>query len=572
MSSSAQPSTDYSGQSVTHEVELPDDDSSVSTELQCDIQPGALRQRYSVQWEQVFNIGFTIISVDMFNLTLSVNSRSPTSGSRYQCYVTIDHDGNGTTVTYEGRLNIVVVMFKGIFLLNILTYCVAFIFSISHAETQQNTIRITGTQISIGVFGFLFVISLCCMIFFLWLFVYQRRSGLNCPVCICYWCVGRKKYSFYHVNPRPNSSDDHINLQSFRPQDLSQQRHFNSTNRRNQRMSDILRLDEEKYRALTTSEHQDTVHTTIHCQEVENPLHSSAGPVVDLERPPQWCTETCKTTNTDVKNALERGTDILLPTSGPPIDPYNTSEYIPKCFTPVATLSQCTHDGRRYYDEHNNFGLEIPAGAISEGASITIDIGVALYGPFQYPEGLRLVSPVFWLCVRDRKDFQFLKPVKLTIPHCLNLKSHDDIESLGLTFLKGDHEMNSQQMYQLQQAEGNVLIEPLKEYGVIETTHFCSRCLSCKETPEFFEKANFCMCSVIPEMFLPGQSLHAYFFIILVLPTCLKTVENQIEELGYKEKQKDEFQIGSGQTLEICLPQSLPAGWLVGMRGKKKVV
>ena len=69
-------------------------------------------------------------------------------------------------------------------------------------------------------------------------------------------------------------------------------------------------------------------------------------------------------------------TQILLPTSGPPIDPYNTREYIPTRFTPVATLSQCTHYGRWYYDEHNDFGLEIPAGAIPEGESITIDIGV----------------------------------------------------------------------------------------------------------------------------------------------------------------------------------------------------
>ena len=397
MSFTAQPTTDYSGQSVTHEVELPDDDSIVSTGLQCDIQPGAMRQRYSVQWIQVFNIGFTIISVDMFNLTLSVNSRSPTSGSRYQCYVTIDHDGNGTTVTYEGRLNIVVIMLKGIFILNILTYCVASISSISHAETQQN-IRITGTQIGIGVSGFVFIISLCCMIIFCSLFVYQRRLQLNRPVCICCNCVGKKRYSIYHFNQRPNTSVHHINLQSFRHLDPSQERH-------------------------------------------------------SISRPPQWCTETCKMTDTDMENPKDslthsHKTQILLPTPGPPIDPYNTREYIPTCFTPVATLSQCTHDGRWYYDEHNDFGLEIPAGAIPEGESITIDIGVALYGPFQYPESLRPVSPVFWVCVRDQKDFKFVKPVKLTIPHCLNLKQYDDIESLGLTFLKGDHEMNPQQMNQ----------------------------------------------------------------------------------------------------------------------------
>ena len=103
----------------------------------------------------------------------------------------------------------------------------------------------------------------------------------------------------------------------------------------------------------------------------------------------------------------------ILPCSGPPNDPNNTREYIPEWFSPVA---QCTHDGRSYFDECNDFGLEIPEGAIPEGESITIDIGVVLYGPFQYPEGLRPVSPVFWVCVRDQKLPQFLKPVKVTIP------------------------------------------------------------------------------------------------------------------------------------------------------------
>ena len=193
--------------------------------------------------------------------------------------------------------------------------------------------------------------------------------------------------------------------------------------------------------------------------------------------------------------------------SAPRVDPDNTTEFIPACFSPVATLSDCTHDGRLYYDEHHGFGLEIPAAAIPEGESITIDIGVALHGPFQYPEGLRPVSPVFWVCVRDQKNFQFVKPVKVTIPHCLNPKYND----IGLTFLNGDHEMNSQQKYQLQQTE-DVLIEPPKRYGVIQTTHFCCLCLSCIEIPEFFERASFCICSVIPEKFFPRQFSHAYFF------------------------------------------------------------
>ena len=299
-----------------------------------------------------------------------------------------------------------------------------------------------------------------------------------------------------------------------------------------------------------------------HPPELENPsLDPTTGPILDQDK--------CEDSLT-----YSHETQILLPTSGPPVDPHNTREYIPTCFNPVATLSQCTHDGRRYYDEHNDFGLEIPAGAIPEGESITIDIGVALYGPFQYPEGLRPVSPVFWVCVRDKSDFKFLKPVKLTIPHCLDLKQYDDIESLGLSFLKGDHEMKPQQMYQFQPAEGDVLIEPLKTHAVIKITHFCSLCFSCKERRDLFEKEIFCLYSVIPYKISPDQLSDAYFFITLRLKTCLTTVQKQIKKLNLEEhkEEKEKFQFSNVQELEMFLPQSPPAEWRVGMRGKKKVV
>ena len=55
------------------------------------------------------------------------------------------------------------------------------------------------------------------------------------------------------------------------------------------------------------------------------------GPIIDQDRL-EWFTETCKMTDNNMEDALEkedsltysRETQILLPTSGPPIDPYNT--------------------------------------------------------------------------------------------------------------------------------------------------------------------------------------------------------------------------------------------------------
>ena len=103
----AQPSTNYSGQFQIKKVELSDESSIVSTELECDIQPGALRERYSVQWKIIQLNGPSHISNDdSFTLTLSIDSR--VNGSQYQCEVTIDHNGEGVNMTYEGRIAIIV--------------------------------------------------------------------------------------------------------------------------------------------------------------------------------------------------------------------------------------------------------------------------------------------------------------------------------------------------------------------------------------------------------------------------------------------------------------------------------
>lgn len=98
--------------SQKHEVELPNDNSIVSTVLVCDIQPGALIQRYSVQWKQLLQDDTShIINVDSFNLSLSVNSSL--NGSQYRCEVTIDHNG-AVSRTYEGRTKILIIR-RGIY-------------------------------------------------------------------------------------------------------------------------------------------------------------------------------------------------------------------------------------------------------------------------------------------------------------------------------------------------------------------------------------------------------------------------------------------------------------------------
>ena len=97
LSNTAQPKTNYSDVNITHEVELPDMDSTVMTELVCDIQPGALIQRYSVQW---LNSTSYIVG-NAFNVTVNISASS--EGETYHCTVFIDHNGQGLILSYSGR-------------------------------------------------------------------------------------------------------------------------------------------------------------------------------------------------------------------------------------------------------------------------------------------------------------------------------------------------------------------------------------------------------------------------------------------------------------------------------------
>ena len=294
----------------------------------------------------------------------------------------------------------------------------------------------------------------------------------------------------------------------------------------------------------------------------------------EMSEPTMWYNSCDNVDETDRDSRLIPSPQYF---SSPSIDPYNTTEYIPTCYSQVASLLECTHDGHSYSDPTNDFRLEIPKGAIPKQTKLSIDIGVALYGPFQYPEGFRPVSPVFWICIRDQNLSHFSEPVTVTIPHFLNLKCPEDISSLGLTFLKAEHEMNSHQMYQFHPAEGNMNFELHRKHGELQTTHFCSLCIASKDTMDAIKKANFCISAVVPRKFPVDQSAHAYFFLTFLLETCLTTLKDQISailerESGFEERRQDfQFRDDDDQALAILLPDSIEDIWSFGLQFRHKV-
>lgn len=245
----------------------------------------------------------------------------------------------------------------------------------------------------------------------------------------------------------------------------------------------------------------------------------------------------------------------------------------PDHITPISTVT-CTREGLKFVA--NDFVLEIPEGAIPQSTTLMIDVGVALFGPHQFPEGLRPVSPVFWVCVRNQPNFIFSKPVSLTLTHFLNLDNDKDIQSLRLTFLKAGHELNPAKYYEFRESDGIMCFEPSTNVGLLQTNHFCSLCISCKDKSSSLSKAKFCLTFYLPKQAIIGKKLLGFFFITFYnLKTCLAMVDEVIEkmELQHYEKSQVEFAFSSRFLKDAALEISItpPEKGKIGLMGKKKV-
>ena len=65
-----------------------------------------------------------------------------------------------------------------------------------------------------------------------------------------------------------------------------------------------------------------------------------------------------------------------------------------------------------------------------------IEVGVMLTGPFVFPQNIRPISPIIWICIRN--EATLCKPVEIILPHILKLDTADS-NKLGLRFMKANH-------------------------------------------------------------------------------------------------------------------------------------
>ena len=253
------------------------------------------------------------------------------------------------------------------------------------------------------------------------------------------------------------------------------------------------------------------------------------------------------------------------PTEGVCVD---SGSRLPEWMYKLHTLTDCTEKGVVYEQYDYGFILEVLEGAIPHGLSLMIEIGISLYGPFLYPKGDRRVSPIVWVCVRDQENFRFLKPVRLTLQHCLDVGDMVDSESLGLRFLKASHSQNSEGFHTFESTEGTVSTSSDPNYLILSTNHFCYLCITSNTLPDTLERIQYCLSPYYPQPVLYNENDKLHFYVSFFLCACLTIIDKQC---GGKYKKANRQCFSFTQDNHLTISFSDPERWLLTLQCNDEV-
>ena len=182
----------------------------------------------------------------------------------------------------------------------------------------------------------------------------------------------------------------------------------------------------------------------------------------------------------------------------------------------------CDSKPQQYIIQDHDITLKLPEGAVDLGEILHLEIGVAMYGPFQFPENTQAISPIIWLCPVENTELK--KPFQLTVPHFLTELSEDKLYHHEVAFAKASHHIikDYERGYSFHVCDTKPVFTSHyhKFYGVLVSQHFCFYCLKARQTAELALDAGYGLVRI--EKLLSPQINQVHFCAIYLLKTCLK--------------------------------------------------
>lgn len=196
-------------------------------------------------------------------------------------------------------------------------------------------------------------------------------------------------------------------------------------------------------------------------------------------------------------------------------------------------ILECNSNGITSTINEHDITLRIPAGAVTEGDRLHLEVAVAMYGPLNFNfDNVQPISPILWLCLLEQ-NVKFLKPFYVILPHFLVGLTEEKAEYHKIGFAKASHfhstvHGSSDICYTFNSCEGQsrFFSSDVKSYGVLTTTHCCFYCIEARYTSELVKDATYCLARI--ESYVAPSRNEVLFAAIYFLPTCVKVKADSI--------------------------------------------
>lgn len=192
--------------------------------------------------------------------------------------------------------------------------------------------------------------------------------------------------------------------------------------------------------------------------------------------------------------------------------------------------------GRECPLKAHDITVKIPPLAIKGHTLIDFEVGVMLNGPFIFPQNIRPISPILWICTRNKVFF--CKPVEIVLPHFVRNLDHDeDVKKLGMQFMKASHHHSLQlpdgtKKFTFDRIGTDNTTQFTTHLGKLSTLHFCFFCIVASESRALYEHASYCLTRVDPIAWNPSQRKQDIYFVIsFFMKTCLQVSLNNYKSI-----------------------------------------
>ena len=146
--------------------------------------------------------------------------------------------------------------------------------------------------------------------------------------------------------------------------------------------------------------------------------------------------------------------------------------------------------------------------------TITLTIGVMIYGPFLFPKNVKPVSPILWVC-GNSTDVRLLQNAKVVLPHCLDIDERDD-KGIKLLFLKAHANHTSKKIWYIFESVGDAVLHE-GHNAALYTNHFCCICLGANVSPSVKKNTQYCI-----TLFKDIPNSRCVFAVTFLLKTCIE--------------------------------------------------